>query len=863
MTIAVDSNWTSVTLLAHFNGADGATTFTEATGKTLTANGNAQLDTAQTRFGTASLLLDGASDFVSVPDDAGFNLGSGDFTIEAWIRSNTLTGNHEVLSKRADSVDVASFLIHQSGSALTFYATSDGVTWDIANGVTIGTIAANTWYHVAIARKGNVWRTYLHGIQGGAFTNAAALHNDTTNLCIGANADGSNSFSGWIDEVRITKGVARYASSVTFLVPQSAGYEAAPATSDALDPQWPSVVLLSHMDGDNAGTLFRDTSTGKTITAVGNAQTSTAQSKFGGKSLLLDGSGDWLTSTDADYNLANNDFTIEFWAYFVAGGHGSAYSRLIQIGPNSTAGGLYIITDNLTNPTAIFVQAYNGTGYVNLTNPGATLSNAAWHHIAYTRKGAVNTLWVDGVQYATLDVSATFNRTELYIGGSDAAEAFNGHIDEVRITNGVARYTGAFTPSTTAFPDNNRGTATSATLGSSGSAPFAHPSLSQMTAAGYGPPGAVVTFQPMSAQAGAPGAAPALRPLSATGVAVFNTEGRGSFLPLEVAGTSIGGGSAHTLYSDFEPMSATGAGSAGSVATGSVTFAELNAAGYTPVKVAVSFEAMRGAATGNTGTVARAAVSFKPITDSAAAYSGSLSAGSPALAALRATAYGAERNTAYAAVSFQKARAAAAALNGTVARAATSFEELRASGQALHVVVANGAVTFLPLAGRAISVPVLTDTRRTWVVNAGSEAMSEYQNYGFDSYAEFAGHHYGAGDGGLVRLDGADDRGANIAWSFRTGLLDGKDAMLKRLEEVVLAIRFDGPLRVRIWTDDNSFYDYHVANYRPDVVHQVRARLGKGARSRFYRVEVSGVGNTAAELHSMQLPMIPLQRRIG
>jgi hypothetical protein len=94
-------------------------------------------------------------------------------------------------------------------------------------------------------------------------------------------------------------------------------------------------------------------------------------------------------------------------------------------------------------------------------------------------------------------------------------------------------------------------------------------------------------------------------------------------------------------------------------------------------------------------------------------------------------------------------------------------------------------------------------------------------------------------------------------------MLDDKNSMLKRLEEVLLAIRYDGPIRVRVWTDDNSFFDYNLSNYREDVLHQVRAKLGKGARSRFYRIELSGINNTAAEISSMQLPMIPLRRRVG
>ena len=154
-------------------------------------------------------------------------------------------------------------------------------------------------------------------------------------------------------------------------------------------------------------------------------------------------------------------------------------------------------------------------------------------------------------------------------------------------------------------------------------------------------------------------------------------------------------------------------------------------------------------------------------------------------------------------------------------------------------------------------------TDRAFLMNVGDFALTEYQNYTFNSFVFFDGSYWGAGPDGIYKLTGTTDDGSNIAWSFRTGMLDGKKQGLKRLEEILLSMRFNGPVTLRVWVDDDLWYDYNLANYREDVLHVVRAKLGRGLRSKYFRVEVSGVDNTVAEVSSIDVPMIPLKRRIG
>jgi hypothetical protein len=184
-----DTYWSSVSLLAHFNGLDATTTFTDETGKTLTAVGNAQIDTAQKKYGSASGLFDGTGDAVTAAHDVGFSFGSGDFTIEMWIRPNQTASAKIVLIRGSSSGVAESFLVFQNGSTMEFYCSSNGTTWDIASAKTIGTVASGTWYHVAITRSGSTFRAYLDGVQGSTWSSASSLFDGSGTLNIGADAD--------------------------------------------------------------------------------------------------------------------------------------------------------------------------------------------------------------------------------------------------------------------------------------------------------------------------------------------------------------------------------------------------------------------------------------------------------------------------------------------------------------------------------------------------------------------------------------------------------------------------------------------------------------------------------------------------
>jgi hypothetical protein len=210
-------------LLMHFDGTDGSTTFTDEYGHTVTPSGNAQIDTAQSKFGGASGLFDGSGDYLSTTDSDDWSFGSGDFTVEGWIRPSTVSVRQEILAQRNDTLSPNDFWavsLTSSGTIRTF-AIAGGAAVTDRTGTTV--LSTNTWYHVAIVRLSGSVQIYVEGVgnASGGTNGAGAWPNSTSALYFGVGDNaGSNAYSGHMDEWRITK-EARYTANFT---PPSAAF---------------------------------------------------------------------------------------------------------------------------------------------------------------------------------------------------------------------------------------------------------------------------------------------------------------------------------------------------------------------------------------------------------------------------------------------------------------------------------------------------------------------------------------------------------------------------------------------------------------------------------------------------------------
>ena len=206
-------------VLMHLDGADTSTTFTDLSGKSWTASGNAQLDTAQKKFGSAALLLDGTDDFIYTTDHDDFNVGAGDFTIDFQIYFNSKGGYDGIYSQRTSSSsnDAITLMLDGSGQAFAFEYSYNGTAY---SSVTFNTnVATGGWHHIELVRYGSTITLYIDGVAEATTFNvgANAFYNSTANVQIGKLGGGSSTqcLNGWIDEFRFTKGVARHTANFT------------------------------------------------------------------------------------------------------------------------------------------------------------------------------------------------------------------------------------------------------------------------------------------------------------------------------------------------------------------------------------------------------------------------------------------------------------------------------------------------------------------------------------------------------------------------------------------------------------------------------------------------------------------------
>ena len=227
--MAGDANYASVSLLLHGDGANASTTFTDnsPTPKTPTVNGNAQISTAQSKFGGASIKLDGAGDYITYADSADFAFGTGDFTVECWFYESATGAIRQIVGQHSTaSLTNTSFIILSDSGKLSFSANYGSVSVVAANA---STHTGSAWHHVAGVRDGTNIRLYLDGVHiASAAIGTNTVNNSTRPLCIGTvmNDTGREpagyDFNGYIDDLRISKGVARYTGTGSFTPPAQA-----------------------------------------------------------------------------------------------------------------------------------------------------------------------------------------------------------------------------------------------------------------------------------------------------------------------------------------------------------------------------------------------------------------------------------------------------------------------------------------------------------------------------------------------------------------------------------------------------------------------------------------------------------------
>lgn len=207
VTIVTDPYFSSVSLL--LNG-DTLTDLSNSP-KSITAYGNAQINTSVKKYGTGSMYFDGTGDYLTSPSNALFAFGTGDFTVECWLyqtAANQYSSVFEIGEHQA-TTGVVFLTNNASVASVCLYSGSFFGS---------GTSLLNQWYHVAWVRASGVLKTYVNGVSTSstAFTNNLS---STATITIGysksSSATAAYYYNGYIDDFRVTKGIARYTANFT------------------------------------------------------------------------------------------------------------------------------------------------------------------------------------------------------------------------------------------------------------------------------------------------------------------------------------------------------------------------------------------------------------------------------------------------------------------------------------------------------------------------------------------------------------------------------------------------------------------------------------------------------------------------
>lgn len=209
LTVAQDN---ATSLLLHFDGADGSTSFTDSSQNShpVTRGGNATISTAQSKFGGSSVLLAGGGDCVTVPAGSAFAYGTGDFTIEAWIYRTNTAQFGIVFAQTVSGANYVLFGVDGDGT-VRFYATLSGGGDPGIAGPAGTLVTENTWHHIAVVRSSGYVTVYCDGVGGEAVQNTTNFTDTTRVPTVGRYTHASDlAFVGHIDELRVVKGQAVY-----------------------------------------------------------------------------------------------------------------------------------------------------------------------------------------------------------------------------------------------------------------------------------------------------------------------------------------------------------------------------------------------------------------------------------------------------------------------------------------------------------------------------------------------------------------------------------------------------------------------------------------------------------------------------
>lgn len=208
-----DPYWANVSLLMHFEGADNSTVFVDQKGKTISRNGDAVIKSGQGAFGSAAGSME-STGYLSIPFSSDLSFSSSEFCIEGWHTSAVSSGNPTLVDFRGNDATNSGWAIFYDAAARAL-AIYDGPSNTVYISPNNSIPASGTDFTWAVTRDASgVVHIFVNGSQVYS-TTYNPPNTVSSGIRIGLNQGGAGRLQGPLDELRITKGVARYTANYT------------------------------------------------------------------------------------------------------------------------------------------------------------------------------------------------------------------------------------------------------------------------------------------------------------------------------------------------------------------------------------------------------------------------------------------------------------------------------------------------------------------------------------------------------------------------------------------------------------------------------------------------------------------------
>jgi hypothetical protein len=440
------------------NSARYTGNFTPST-TAFTSDANTKLllhfDTPATAPLSPAIKFDGTGDYLTVPDSADWDFGTGDFTIELWYRFNAIAGGQDPFFNFQDFATIAGWKVAQSGGNLYVHNNNTQLSAPAWAPVT------NRWYHIALCRSGSTARIFVDGVQLDSFSNSSNMTGGTSGVIIGTYS--GTYLNGWMKQVRISNS-ARYTAAFTpsqtpFVADSNtklliAGNESNGVTTFVDTETTPKTITTNgncviSYETDYRETIFKDDgNTGHKPYGLSNSRPKVDfLAPFGNGAAIFDGTGDYLTAADsADWDYGTGDFAHAYWFRFPTT---PASCGFLETGRTDGVENLGVHTYWFSVTNNFYIRV-NATDY--LTHSFTPVGNV-WYYAELNRSGTDLKLYINGSQIGSTHTDSN-NVTGGTVGASVGsmqpapASLFNGMMDNIVVVKGAALHTTTFNPPT-------------------------------------------------------------------------------------------------------------------------------------------------------------------------------------------------------------------------------------------------------------------------------------------------------------------------------------------------------------------------------------------------------------------------------